>query len=157
MAELNTAFDCTLNKATIKLDKEFIDTRDNDGYCITPKAIEYNPNVTANEYKNNRCLSQFTKADLQPKTCIKTADWGSFKRANAGPIKPLEKFPNGNRNAELIKMLNESPKHDYYQFFPDYQDKCRRFPPQRLFNNLTRRSTLMNPHFAHDIAPQYLA
>ena len=85
----------------------------------------------------------------------KPNEWLEFTKVNVTSLaKPLEKFPNGNRNANYLKTLNAEPPHDYYKFHQN--DKCHIFPPQRLFNNVTKRSCLPSPHFTQDIAPIYL-
>lgn len=112
-------------------------------------------NSDDNISNSSKTLSHFTSATFNPPSCIKTNEWLEFTKVNNTlPAKSLEKFPNGNRNANYLKSLNSEPRHDYYQFHQN--DKCHIFPPQRLFNNVTRRSSLPSPHFTQDIAPIYL-
>ena len=104
---------------------------------------------------SKKTLSNITSATFQQPSCIKPNEWLEFTKVKVTSLaKPLEKFPNGNRNANYLKTLNASPPHDYYKFHQN--DKCHIFPPQRLFNNITRRSCLPSPHFTQDIAPIYL-
>jgi hypothetical protein len=57
----------------------------------------------------------------------------------------------------VIQTLNNNKtKHDYYKFGDDLGAKCASFPPQRLFYNSTKRSTLPNFHNLTDIGPEFL-
>ena len=96
----------------------------------------------------------FTKQKLQNKSCIKPADWVSFKHAPTPDINNMSKFPNEIRNLHLINTINRGVQHDYYQFFE--QNKCQIFPQQRLFNNVTKRSMLPTTHNLNDIGPKYI-
>ena len=113
------------------------------------------PDTTDINCDNNvRKRYDFTKQKLQTESCIKPADWTSFKHAPSPDIKNLSKFPNEKRNLELINTLNKGVEHEYYQFFE--QNKCQIFPQQRLFNNVTKRSMLPTHHNLEDIGPKYI-
>jgi hypothetical protein len=113
------------------------------------------PNTTDTNCDNNvRKRYDFTKQKLQTESCIKPADWTSFKHAPSPDIKNLSNFPNEKRNLELLNTLNKGVQHEYYQFFE--QNKCQIFPQQRLFNNVTKRSMLPTHHNLEDIGPKYI-
>jgi len=103
---------------------------------------------------NIRKRYDFSKQKLQKESCIKPADWTSFKHAPTPDIKNLANFPNEKRNLELLNTINKGIKHDYYQFFE--QNKCQIFPQQRLFNNVTKRSMLPTHHNLEDMGPKYI-
>ena len=95
----------------------------------------------------------FSRQKLQKESCIKPADWTYFKHAPTPDINNIAKFPNEKRNLELLNTINKDLKHDYYQFFEE--NKCRIFPQQRLFNNVTKRSMLPTHHNLEDMGPKY--
>ena len=96
----------------------------------------------------------FSRQKLQTESCIKPADWTSFKHAPTPDIKNMSKFPNEKRNLELLNTINKGVQHEYYQFFE--QNKCQIFPQQRLFNNVTKRSMLPTHHNLEDMGPKYI-
>ena len=121
------------------------------GACLDCDA----PTITDINCDNDvRKRYDFTKQKLQKESCIKPADWVSFKHAPTPDINDIAKFPNEKRNLELLNSINRDVQHDYYQFFE--QNKCQIFPQQRLFNNVTKRSMLPTTHNLGDIGPKYI-
>lgn len=152
LAYLDTAYNSTLNPLVQKYNENL------KSKTPSTEPIFYSMECNSCDDISNskKTIKDFTSACFQEPSCIKSNEWLEFTKApRLPPAKPLELFPNGNRNANYLKTLNEQPQHDYYQFHQN--DKCNIFPPQRLFNNITRRSCLPSPHFTHDIAPIYLA
>jgi len=97
----------------------------------------------------------FSNNKFQGESCIKPADFTSFKKVACPEIYNISKFPNEQRTLEIMNSINRNVKHDYYQFFEN--NKCQTFPQQRLFNNVTKRSMLPTTYNLEDIAPKYLA
>ena len=97
----------------------------------------------------------FSKHKLQKESCIKPADFISFKKAPAPDINNISKFPDERRSLEMLKTITKCKEHDYYTFFEN--NKCQRFPQQRLFNNVTKRSMLPTHYNLEDVGPKYLA
>jgi len=97
----------------------------------------------------------FSNNKFQGESCIKPADFTSFKKVACPEIYNISKFPNEQRTLEMMNSINRGVKHDYYQFFEN--NKCQTFPQQRLFNNVTKRSMLPTTYNLEDIAPKYLA
>ena len=97
----------------------------------------------------------FSKQKLQKESCIKPADFISFKKAPAPDINNISKFPDERRNLEMLKTITKCKEHDYYKFFEN--NKCQQFPQQRLFNNVTKRSMLPTHYNLEDVGPKYLA
>lgn len=161
MATLDEAYHCTLNNNPIKPESEYSNSRDDKSTCKLSgtgklQYAELGKDGSENQQPRIQCMDDFTKAQFQVKTCIKPGDWQSYVPYKGYMVaKPLEKFPNGNRNQSLLDTINNGAKHDYYEFMKS-ENKCWRFPPQRLFNNITKRSMLPSPHFTQDIAPVYL-
>jgi len=97
----------------------------------------------------------FSNHKLQDESCIKPADFISFKKAPSPDINNSCRFPNEQRTLEIMNSINRNVKHDYYQFFEN--NKCQIFPQQRVFNNVTKRSMLPTTYNLEDIAPKHLA
>ena len=97
----------------------------------------------------------FSNNKFQGESCIKPADFTSFKKVACPEIYNISKFPNEQRTLEIMNSINRDVKHDYYQFFEN--NKCQTFPQQRVFNNVTKRSMLPTTYNLEDIAPKYLA
>ena len=118
------------------------------------------PTSTSNQSKDLNCDNNirkrydFANQKLQKESCIKPADWTSFKHSETPNIDNISKFPNEKRTLELLNTINKDVQHDYYQFFEE--NKCMIFPQQRLFNNVTKRSMLPTHHNLEDIGPKYL-
>lgn len=87
----------------------------------------------------------FSNNKFQTESCIKPGEWQYFQKADVPVATPLEKYPNGTRNQQIIDSLNNGVQHDFYKFFDSNQ--CVIYPNQRLFNNITKRSMLPNQHF----------
>ena len=153
LSYLDIAYNSTLNPLVQKYNENLKNKIPNEKQTAVFCSTDCN---SCDDISNSKkTLKHFTSASFKPPSCIKPNEWLEFTKAPClPPAKPLEQFPNGNRNANFLKILNEQPQHDYYQFHQN--DKCHIFPPQRLFNNITRRSCLPSPHFTHDIAPIYL-
>jgi hypothetical protein len=115
--------------------------------CNIPEPVDINCN------NNIRKRYDFTKQKLQKESCIKPADWTSFKHAPTPDINNIAQFPNEKRNLELLNTINKGVQHDYYQYFEE--NKCKIFPQQRLFNNVTKRSMLPTHHNLEDMGPKY--
>lgn len=115
--------------------------------CNIPEPVDINCN------NNIRKRYDFTKQKLQKESCIKPADWTSFKHAPTPDINNIAQFPNEKRSLELLNTINKGVQHDYYQFFEE--NKCKIFPQQRLFNNVTKRSMLPTHHNLEDMGPKY--
>lgn len=161
MATLDEAYHCTLNNKPIKPDSEYTNSRDDKATCVMNNSgklqyAELGKDGSENQQPRVQCMDDLTKAKFQTKTCIDNKQWVSFVPYK-GYMKavPLEKFPNGNRNSMLLDSINNGAKHDYYEFLKS-ENKCWYYPPQRLFNNVTKRSMMPSPHFTHDMAPVYL-
>jgi hypothetical protein len=161
MSAIDEAYHCTLNQKPIKPDSEYVNSRDITKKCIINNSgklqyAELSNDGSQNQQPRVQCIDDFSKAKFQMQSCIKTGEWKSFvPNKNNIVAKALEKFPNGNRNQALLDSINNGAKHDYYEFMKS-NNKCWYYPPQRLFNNNTKRSCLPSPHFTHDIAPIYL-
>jgi len=97
----------------------------------------------------------FSNNKFQGESCIKPADFTSFKKVACPEIYNISKFPNEQRTREIMNSINRNVKHDYYQFFEN--NKCQTFPQQRVFNNVTKRSMLPTTYNLEDIGPKYLA
>ena len=152
LAYLDTAYNSTLNPLVQKYNENLKNKIPNEKQTAVFCSLDCNcDDDISNSHKS---LSHFTSATFKSPSCIKSDEWLEFTRVDTKTAKPLEKFPNGNRNTNYLNILNSGQKHDYYKFHQD--DKCHIFPPQRLFNNITRRSCLPSPHFTQDIAPVYL-
>ena len=97
----------------------------------------------------------FSQIKLQGQTCIPEKDRRLFPKVATPSAKDLV-FQSTPRNQQLMRALNSSEvKHDYYHFGDD-SGRCK-YPDQRLFNNITRRSALPNFHNLTDIGPVCLA
>ena len=103
----------------------------------------------------------FSHNKFKTESCIKPADFVSFKRDPFPETNNLDKYPSNlvtqqnMRRLELQKSITPGVNHEYYKFFED--TKCVVFPSQRLFNNNTSRKAIPNHHNIHNIEPQYLA
>jgi len=130
------------------------------GICNTNSECSISKNMP-NQSKDLNCDNNirkrydFTNQKLQKESCIKPADWISFKHAPTPTlnIENTSKFPNEKRTLELLNTINKGVQHDYYQFFED--NKCMKFPQQRLFNNVTKRSMQPSHHNLEDMGPKY--
>ena len=152
LAYLDIAYNSTLNPLVQKYNENLKNKIPNENKTAVFCSTDCNSDSDISNSK--KTLSNITSATFKSPSCIKPNEWLEFTRVEAQNAKSLEKFPNGNRNAQYLNTLNSEPKHDYYQFHQN--DKCHIFPPQRLFNNVTKRSCLPSPHFTQDIAPIYL-
>ena len=124
------------------------------GVCDKKSACTSTPPTDLNCENNIRKRYDFTKHKFQKESCIKPADWTSFKHAPTPNINNSSYFPDEKRALELINTINKDVQHDYYQFFDN--NKCMTFPQQRLFNNVTKRSMLPTHHNLEDMGPKYL-
>lgn len=129
-------------------------------------------------FNNNNNNNKF-----QGETCIQPGEWKKFQQVDPSLAVDTSPMPNGNRNQNLIDSLNRGEQHEFYQLsgnisLPDtqspgipspsipytnnqtidynYKTPCVIYPPQRLFNNITKRSMLPNQHFKN-IEPKYMA
>jgi hypothetical protein len=163
--DLNTNFDTHTNTNTPNTTKNTNTTNTTKNTNTTNTTKNTNTNNTNNNYQNEdincnydiKKRYDFTKHKMQKESCIKPADWVSFKHApspNIDNIKNSSKFPNQKRTLELLNTINPDVQHDYYQFFES--NKCVRYPQERLFNNITRRSMLPTHHNLEDMGPKYL-
>ena len=130
------------------------------GVCSQPASCDMTPPTDLNCENDIKKRYDFTKHKLKTESCIKPADWTSFKHApvptlDMNGINNLSKFPNEKRTREMLNSINKGVQHDYYKFFENTQ--CQVFPQQRLFNNVTKRSMLPTHHNLEDIGPKYLA
>lgn len=130
------------------------------GVCSQPASCDMTPPTDLNCENDIKKRYDFTKHKLKTESCIKPADWTSFKHAptptlDMNCINNLSKFPNEKRTREMLNSINKGVQHDYYKFFENTQ--CQVFPQQRLFNNVTKRSMLPTHHNLEDIGPKYLA
>ena len=82
------------------------------------------------------------KKSLNVDNCIKNEDWGSFPKCKNPPM-PV------NHLQGTGKLINEPV---YYKF--SNQEYCRDFPCQKLFNNVTKRSMMLD--MSRDINPECL-
>lgn len=130
------------------------------GVCSQPASCDMTPPTDLNCENDIKKRYDFTKHKLKTESCIKPADWTSFKHAptptlDMNCINNLSKFPNEKRTREMLNSINKGVQHDYYKFFENTQ--CQVFPQQRLFNNVTKRSMLPTHYDLQDIGPKYLA
>jgi len=136
---------CASNTSVSNTSSTCINTPPTDINCETDIRKRYNFNH--NSFKNE--------------SCIKPADFVSFKRATMPESNNLNKYPNipdspnTVRNTELLKTINAGVEHEYYKFFES--TKCVAYPAERLFNNNTSRKATPNHHNLYNIAPVYLA
>lgn len=133
------------------------------GNCTTSNAsvkplCNNTPPTDLNCETDIRKRYDFSNNKFKTESCIKPADWVSFKKAPAPTTNNLSKYPNSNfnanRNVELLSTINKGVEHEYYKFFED--TKCVSFPNQRLFNNITKAKCLPSHHFKGDIGPKYM-
>jgi len=89
---------------------------------------------------------------FQGESCLKPQDWYYFQKANSPSVQELSNYPNRLQNKQVIDALNNEEKHDYYTFFKSNNRVF--YPPERLFNNVTKRSMLPNHHF-RNVDPVY--
>ena len=136
--------------------RDYADCR---GVCVQASPCDMTPPTDINCETDVKKRYDFSKQKLQKESCIKPADWVSFKHAPTPTLKPdinnLSKFPNEKRTREMLNTINKGVQHDYYKFFEN--NKCQVFPQQRLFNNVTKRSMLPTHHNLEDMGPKYLA
>jgi len=125
------------------------------GVCAQSEPCDMTPPTDINCETDVKKRYDFSKQKLQKESCIKPADWTSFKRAPTPDINNISKFPNEKRTLEMLNTINKGVQHDYYKFFEN--TKCQVFPQQRLFNNVTKRSMLPTHHNLEDMGPKYLA
>lgn len=142
----------SLDYAPVGRDNTYKGICNTNSECNTSKNVP-NPTNDSNCDNNIRKRYDFTNQKLQKESCIKPADWISFKHSETPKIDNISKFPNEKRTLELLNTINKDVQHDYYQFFED--NKCMTFPQQRLFNNVTRRSMLPSHHNLEDMGPKY--
>jgi len=116
------------------------------GVCSNNAPCWNTPPSDINCENNIRKRYDFSHNKFQMESCIKPGEWKYFKNASAPVANPLEKYPNGTRNQQLINSINQGVQHDFYQFF-DNNNVCVTYPNQRLFNNITKRKMLPNQHF----------
>lgn len=97
----------------------------------------------------------FNNNSFQQPSCLIKGDRKTFEKVNTPNPKDIV-FQSTPRNQMLMCALktNET-KHDYYHFGDD-SGRCK-WPAQRLFHNITKRSMLPNFHNLTDISPCYLA
>lgn len=120
------------------------------GICSNSSACWNTPPTDINCENNIRKRYDFTHNKFQSESCIKPNEWKYFNKTIPQSATELSKYPNGARNQAIIESLNRGVQHDYYQFFQGQDwgtNKCVNYPPQRLFNNVTKRSMLPNQHF----------
>jgi hypothetical protein len=115
------------------------------GVCSNTAPCWNTPPTDINCETDIRKRYDFSHNKFQMESCIKPTDWKYFEKAPAPSTEPLEKYPNGKRNLQLIDSINQGVQHDFYKFFDNNQ--CVVYPNQRLFNNITKRSMLPNQHF----------
>ena len=125
------------------------------GVCDQSSPCDMTPPSDLNCETDVKKRYDFSNQKLQKESCIKPADWTSFKRAPTPDINNISKFPNEKRTLEMLNTINKDVQHDYYKFFEN--TKCQAFPQQRLFNNVTKRSMLPTHHNLEDMGPKYLA
>jgi hypothetical protein len=125
------------------------------GVCDKSEPCDMTPPTDINCETDIKKRYDFSKQKLQKESCIKPADWTSFKRAPTPDINNISKFPNEKRTLEMLNTINKGVQHDYYKFFEN--TKCQVFPQQRIFNNVTKRSMLPTHHNLEDMGPKYLA
>jgi hypothetical protein len=137
---------------------------DTIGNCAKGAPCNNTPPSDINCEVDVRKRYDFSHNKFKTESCIKPADRVSFKRAIVEDVSNLYKFPNEQRNLELLNSTlnkglktndktNQTVQHEYYKFFED--TKCVGFPEQRLFNNITKAKCLPSHHFKGDIGPKY--
>ena len=135
-----------------------------NGPCATSTTCYNTPPTDLNCETDIKKRYDFSHNKFKTESCIKPADRVSFKRAIVEDVSNLYKFPNEQRNLELLNSTlnkglktndktNQTVQHEYYKFFED--TKCVGFPEQRLFNNITKAKCLPSHHFKGDIGPKY--
>jgi len=113
------------------------------------------PPTDLNCETNIRKRYDFSHNTFQTESCIKPADWVSFKKEPVTGIYNLDNYPDTQRSLDLLNTINSGYKYDYYKFFED--SKCINNPAQRLFNNNTSRKSTPNHHNIYNIQPKYLS
>jgi len=130
-----------------------------NGPCASEKLKTCNntPPTDLNCETNIRKRYNFNHNKFKTESCIKPAEFVSFKSTPIEKINNLDKYPNNpiaQREIEYLNTINPCINHEYYQFFED--TKCVHFPSQRLFNNNTSRKATPNHHNIYNIQPKYL-
>ena len=126
-----------------------------NGECAKIPSTCYNtPPTDLNCESDIKKRYDFSHNKFKTESCIKPAEFGSFKSTPISKINNLDKYPNTKRTTELLNSINCGIEHEYYKFFED--TKCMRFPAQRLFNNNTSRKATPNHHNMYNIEPKYL-
>jgi hypothetical protein len=126
-----------------------------NGECAKSSITCYNtPPTDLNCETDIKKRYDFSHNKFKTESCIKPAEFVSFKSSPIKEINNLDKYPKTKRTTELLNSINDGVKHEYYKFFED--TKCVHFPAERLFNNNTSRKSTPNHHNMHNIEPKYL-
>lgn len=118
-------------------------------YNTTPTDINCENNIRNRyNFNNNKFISG--------NTCFMKGDRKYFEKVETPHANNLVLQTTPRNNIVIQALNNNETKHDYYKFGDDTGSRCARFPPQRLFYNSTKRSTLPNLHNLIDIGPEFL-
>lgn len=128
------------------------------GNCVASQPCHNTPPTDLGCESDIHQRYDFSHNKFTGKTCIVKGDRKYFPKVSSPPAKDIV-FQSTPRNKTFMSALNSNElKHDYYKFGEEAgNNPCTNFPPQRLFHNCTKRSTLPNFHNMVDISPKYLA
>jgi hypothetical protein len=129
-------------------------------YCVgnapNPIACYNTPPSDFNDENNVRKRYVFDNKFVG-KTCLVKGDRKYFTKVDTPVAKQLIQQTTPRNCPVIISLNSNETKHNYYKFGDDNNAYCAKFPPQRLFHNSTKRSTLPNFHNLTDIGPEYLS
>ena len=109
LAYLDIAYNSTLNPLVQKYNDNLKNKKPNEQPNENKTAVfcSIDCNSDSDISNSSKTLSHITSATFQQPSCIKPNEWLEFTKVNNTlPAKPLEKFPNNNRNANYLKSLN---------------------------------------------------
>lgn len=108
---------------------------------------------TRSTYPNEKYDKHCQMIMEKPKTCLNK--FGSFTEVNN-----ISSFPECAKSLLTYRQKQNGNLSKYYKFNGDMLDNNKKFnqefPPQRIFNNFTKRSTLPNFHNTYDINPNLI-
>jgi len=108
---------------------------------------------TRPDYPNEKYDKQCQMVMEKPKSCL--SSFGSFTEVNN-----ISSLPHSAKTLINYKHKQTGDMPKYYKFNGDMTENNKKFkqefPPQRIFNNFTKRSTLPNFHNTFDINPNLL-
>jgi len=125
------------------------------GNCKLNQPCNDSPPTDLNCETDVRKRYNFSHNSFQQPTCLIKGDRKYFQKVDTPNPKDII-FQSTPRNQMFMCALKSNEtKHDYYHFGDD-SGRCK-YPAQRLFHNITKRSMLPSFHNLTDISPCYLA